>query len=177
MYVCMYVYILFKIRKLDIDFQCVITKLVEMIQATYLSCEGDYSVSVQNSISGNLPGTWTQAYVWHRGGRNVSIVYDHQEPWWQLDNSEAGKQSNVQHVVWHCHVETFHRVLASPFAHLLDCLYHVFDSVKIIHCQSMFFEECMCVPARVHAQCVYTIKQVLFVKCLAILKRKLFCRF
>ena len=57
MYVCMYVYILFKIRKLDIDFQCVITKLVEMIQATYLSCEGDYSVSVQNSISGNLPGT------------------------------------------------------------------------------------------------------------------------
>ena len=106
-----------------------------------LPCEGDYSVSVQNSISGNLPGTWIQTYVWHRGGRNVSIVYDHQEPWWQLDNSEAGKQSNVaQHVVWHCHALTFQRVLASPFAHLLDCVYHVFDSVKIIHCQRGFLK-------------------------------------
>ena len=44
-------------------------------------CKGSlikhYSVHVQNSTSGNLPETHTQAYVLHRDGQNVNISYDH----------------------------------------------------------------------------------------------------
>ena len=57
--------------------------------------EGDYAVHVRNIISGNPPGTGTLAYVWHMGGQDHSIGHKHHQPWRQLDNGTAWKQSNV----------------------------------------------------------------------------------
>ena len=57
-------------------------------QTSKRHAKGDFSAHVRNTISGNPPGN-VHRYICYRGEQNVSISYDHHEPWRQLHNSDA----------------------------------------------------------------------------------------
>ena len=83
-------------------------------RATFNSKTGRHDTSIQRTIghekeiplymsktvSLRIHLKQVHRHVWHRDGQNVSIGYDHHQRWWQRNNGDAWKQSNVaQHVV------------------------------------------------------------------------------